>query len=130
MCDLCIFTLPGDLEQIMKLGCVSYMKFILQIYATFNSCIFSGETISLFDLQTCFRENPCLTGLLAFNPKNPELFILNKNDKNAINNSIVSCVSSEKNLNSIDLTNYCNIGEVPIYNKKNGLVECYYTGND
>lgn len=96
-----------------------------------GACVFENpEDISLFDLQKCFRKNPCIVGLLAFNPHNSETFVLNKENKSEIYNSIVSCVSSQKNLNSQDLANYCDFGEVPVYNKKTNLVECYVTGFD
>ena len=96
-----------------------------------GACTFTTpEDINLFDLQSCFRKNPCISGLLAFNPHDSSTFELNKNNKNEIYNSIVSCVASQKNPLSQDLTNYCDFGEVPVYNKKTNLVECYSTGFD
>lgn len=94
-----------------------------------GACTFSNSSeINLLELQTCFRENPCILGLLAFTPKEPDKFKLDKNNKNAIYSSIVSCVSSENKNGS--LKNFCEYGYVPIYNKHNNKVECFFTGND
>ena len=96
-----------------------------------GGCVFTDtNNISLLELQTCFRENPCLIGVLAFTPNNINNFELNNTNKNEIYNSIVSCVSSQKNPDSENLKNYCDFGNVPIYNNKTNLIECYNTGFD
>lgn len=98
-----------------------------------GACTFTSEDdITLAELQKCYRDNPCLIGVLAFYPHNFNSFVLNKNNKDAIYNITSACIASSNNLmnNSSDLKNYCDPGSVPVYNNGTGLIQCYETGFD
>ena len=59
--------------------------------------------------------NPCITGTLAFDPKNIDLFQLNENTVYTIP---VGCFASEfKN---------CGEGRIAVYNNKTNKIDCMY----
>ena len=89
-----------------------------------GACKFTdNNNIQLIELQSCFIKNPCLIGTLAFTPNDSSNFNLSKNDKSALTNSIVSCVTTKGKTK-------CDYGYVPIWNKNIEEIECYYTGFD
>jgi hypothetical protein len=90
-----------------------------------GACTFSDtNNISLEELTTCFRSNPCQMGLLAFYPENPDHFPLAYNDYTAIYSIPVACVPGKSKYADGSLENYCSITEVPIWNRRDATVEC------
>ena len=92
-----------------------------------GACTFTNpENIDLNELTICMRSNPCLVGVLAFNPNDIDTFVLNKSNTTAIYNVPVSCMSSQGNPNTPNsLKNYCDSLSVPVWNNKIGVVECH-----
>jgi hypothetical protein len=90
-----------------------------------GACTFSDQNnITLTELTTCFMSNPCQMGLLAFYPENIDNFPLSYNDYTAIYSIPVACVPSKSKYADSSLENYCSITEVPVWNKKDAIVEC------
>lgn len=74
------------------------------------------DNITTSEIVNCMRSNPCLVGILAFNPLNTDNFIFNQN---TIYNIPVSCIASKG-----PLKNYCPLNSVPVWNNKTGVIEC------
>lgn len=91
-----------------------------------GSCYFSDiSNISLQELQECLRFNPCLSGTIAFNPKNPDLFKVSESDKHMIYSIPVGCFPSLSNPDSIiPMENYCDFGFLPVWDKYTLEIKC------
>lgn len=81
-----------------------------------NPCYYKDiNNITISDVSSCMLTNPCITGTLAFDPKNIDLFQLNENTVYTIP---VGCFASEfKN---------CGEGRIAVYNNKTNKIDCMY----
>lgn len=77
-----------------------------------GGCVFNDtNNITRDELLICFNKNPCVTGTLAFYPKNADTFVF---DNNTVYNIPVSCVPSSQ----------CEKNRIPVFDKKNALIKC------
>jgi hypothetical protein len=89
-----------------------------------GTCAFNDEkNITLTEAIKCIRSNPCISGVLAFKPDNPNTFVF---DLNSIYTVPLTCVVGI--LNPIGLSGECLLtNQIPVWNNENGELFCYNT---
>lgn len=92
-----------------------------------GACIFANPlNITLNEAVICVRKNPCVSGLLAFKPNDPDSFVLNASNLNVLNTVPLGCVLGE--LTPTGITAQCMLTyQVPMFNKNTGQIECIST---
>lgn len=92
-----------------------------------GTCNFTNNSaITLTEAVTCVRRNPCINGLLAFKPNDPEGFVFNTGNLNAIYTIPLACVSAP--ITETGTSAQCTqSNQVPVWNKNTAQVFCYNT---
>lgn len=96
-----------------------------------GNCYFADPiNPSLEEVTYCMNSNPCLVGVLAFYPQDPNAFVFNEQNTNAIYNIPVGCVAYSGVASGEDATRLvapCNSNQVPVWSSKTASIICIDT---
>lgn len=77
---------------------------------------------TIAEVVTCLQSNPCVIGVLAFEPINANTFTLTPSNTNAIYSIPVACVPGDR------VNPLCTGTKIPVWDSSSGALTCYDTG--